>query len=174
MKFYLFNQDMACFIVFFVKKIVFGFNACRIRSCVRPWWILFLPFSVFLFCFLLRIIVSLVFSLLVDAPSFPCFPSFHLIYMGCFHVCSPCGASLFSFWRSLSRCVRLSCSCPSVSLWLFPPLPSSFRCFPSPILRSFPLLRFPLRKKFPLKSCMISSVKYMFYSIFLACLWKFS
>lgn len=56
----------------------------------------------------------------------------------------------------------------------FPPLPPSFPRFPSPFLRSFPLLRFPLRKKFPLKSCMISSVKYMFYSIFLACLWKFS
>ena len=56
----------------------------------------------------------------------------------------------------------------------FPPLPPSFPRFPSPSLLSFPLLRFPLRKKFPLKSCMISSVKYMFYSIFLACLWKFS
>ena len=55
----------------------------------------------------------------------------------------------------------------------FPPLPSSFRCYPSPFLRSFPLLRFPFRKKFPLKSCMISSVKYMFYSIFLVCLGKF-
>ena len=55
----------------------------------------------------------------------------------------------------------------------FPPLPSSFRCYPSPFLRSFPLLRFPLRKKFPLKSCMISSVKYMFYSIFLVYMRKF-
>ena len=56
----------------------------------------------------------------------------------------------------------------------FPPLPLSFPRFPSPFLRSFPLLLLPLRKKFPLKSCMISSVKYMFYSIFLARLWKFS
>ena len=56
----------------------------------------------------------------------------------------------------------------------FPPLPSSFRCYPSPFLRSFPLLRFPFRKKFPLKSRVISSVKYMFYSIFLVCLGKFS
>ena len=56
----------------------------------------------------------------------------------------------------------------------FPPLSPSFPRFPSPFLRSFPLLRFPLRKKFPLKSCMISSVKYMFYSIFLVCLGKFS
>ena len=55
----------------------------------------------------------------------------------------------------------------------FPPLSPSFPRFPSPFLRSFPLLRFPLRKKFPLKSCMISSVKYMFYSIFLVCLGKF-
>ena len=56
----------------------------------------------------------------------------------------------------------------------FPPLPPSFPRFPSPFLRSFPLLRFPFRKKFSLKSCMISSVKYMFYSIFLVCLGKFS
>ena len=56
----------------------------------------------------------------------------------------------------------------------FPPLPLSFPRFPSPFLRSFPLLLLPLRKKFPLKSCMISSVKYMFYSIFLVCLGKFS
>ena len=56
----------------------------------------------------------------------------------------------------------------------FPPLPPSFPRFPSPFLRSFPLLRFPLRKKFPLKSRVISSVKYMFYSIFLVCLGKFS
>ena len=46
--------------------------------------------------------------------------------------------------------------------------------YPSPFLRSFPLLRFPFRKKFPLKSRVISSVKYMFYSIFLVCLGKFS
>ena len=56
----------------------------------------------------------------------------------------------------------------------FPPLPPSFPRFPSPFLRSFPLLLLPSIKKFPLKSCVISSVKYMFYSIFLACLWKFS
>ena len=55
----------------------------------------------------------------------------------------------------------------------FPPLSPSFPRFPSPFLRSFPLLRFPLRKKFPLKSCMISSVKYMFYSIFLVYMRKF-
>ena len=47
----------------------------------------------------------------------------------------------------------------------FPPLPPSFPRFPSPFLRSFPLLRFPLRKKFSLKSRVISSVKYMFYKI---------
>ena len=63
---------------------------------------------------------------------------------------------------------------PSISPPPFSPLPSSFRCFPSPILCSFPLLRFPFRKKFPLKSRVISSVKYMFYSIFLVCLGKFS
>ena len=55
----------------------------------------------------------------------------------------------------------------------FPPLPLAFPRFPSPFLLSFPLLRFPLRKKFSLKSRVISSVKYMFYSIFLVCLGKF-
>jgi len=55
----------------------------------------------------------------------------------------------------------------------FPPLPPSFPRFPSPFLRSFPLLLLPLRKKFPLKSRVISSVKYMFYSIFLVCMRKF-
>ena len=55
----------------------------------------------------------------------------------------------------------------------FPPLPPSFPRFPSPFLRSFPLLRFPLRKKFSLKSRVISSVKYMFYSIFLVYMRKF-
>ena len=64
---------------------------------------------------------------------------------------------------------------------LFPLFPAAFPssssfvpAFSVPCSPLFPLLRFPFRKKFSLKSCMISSVKYMFYSIFLACLWKFS
>ena len=63
---------------------------------------------------------------------------------------------------------------------LFPLFPVAFPsssfvpAFSVPCSPLFPLLRFPFRKKFSLKSCMISSVKYMFYSIFLACLWKFS
>ena len=86
---------------------------------------------------------------------------------------SPCAFSVFSlcvFSASLpppSRCYSPFSPPP------FPPLPPSFPRFPSPFLRSFPLLRFPFRKKFSLKSCMISSVKYMFYSIFLVCLGKF-
>ena len=56
----------------------------------------------------------------------------------------------------------------------FPSSSSFVPAFSVPCSPLFPLLRFPFRKKFSLKSCMISSVKYMFYSIFLACLWKFS
>ena len=56
----------------------------------------------------------------------------------------------------------------------FPSSSSFVPAFSVPCSPLFPLLRFPFRKKFSLKLCMISSVKYMFYSIFLACLWKFS
>ena len=51
---------------------------------------------------LFRIVVSLVFGQPVGAPSFPCLPGFHLIYMRCFHVwllvrlpCFPCVCPLF-------------------------------------------------------------------------------
>lgn len=56
----------------------------------------------------------------------------------------------------------------------FPSSSSFVPAFSVPCSPLFPLLRFPFRKKFSLKSRVISSVKYMFYSIFLACLWKFS
>ena len=56
----------------------------------------------------------------------------------------------------------------------FPSSSSFVPAFSVPCSPLFPLLRFPFRKKFSLKSCMISSVKYMFYSIFLVCLGKFS
>ena len=200
---------------------------------------------------LFRIVASLVFGQPVGAPSFPCLPGFHLIYMRCFHVwllvrlpCFPCvrllsssihlslppvpppflrplpfpfifplctapdtcpifslrafrpgtSSSLSSFlpfflrpwaFRSLcafsvfSLCV-FSASLPPSSLCHspfspppFPPLSPSFPRFPSPFLLFFCLLLLPSIKKFPLKSCMISSVKYMFYSIFLVCLGKF-
>ena len=55
-------------------------------------------------------------------------------------------------------------------------LPPSSRCHslsPRRLSLLF-LLRFPLRKKFSLKSRVISSVKYMFYSRFLAYMRKFS
>ena len=99
----------------------------------------------------------------VALPSFASVRSVSLVRLPCFSCVCP-----------LFRRVPLLVLSPSISPPLFSPLPSSFRCFPSPILCSFPLLRFPFRKKFPLKSRVISSVKYMFYSIFLVCLWKFS
>ena len=83
-------------------------------------------------------------------------------------------------WAFRSPCACFSVSLPPPSRCHspfspppFPPLPPSFPRFPSPFLRSFPLLRFPLRKKFSLKSRVISSVKYMFYSIFLVYMRKF-
>ena len=107
-------------------------------------------------CLLLFVVLS------HSLPSPPCVP-FHLC---AFLVCLAC-----------ARCFgasSLPVLSPSISPSPFPPLPSSFRCFPSPFLLSFPLLRFPLRKKFSLKSRVISSVKYMFYSIFLVYMRKFS
>ena len=56
----------------------------------------------------------------------------------------------------------------------FPSSSSFVPAFSVPCSPLFPLLRFPFRKKFSLKSCMISSVKYMFYSIFLVYMRKFS
>ena len=56
----------------------------------------------------------------------------------------------------------------------FPSSSSFVPAFSVPCSPLFPLLRFPFRKKFSLKSCVISSVKYMFYSIFLVYMRKFS
>ena len=96
-------------------------------------------------------------------------------------LCRPFCPSFLRPWAFRSPCACFQPRCPTFPVLFppfspppFPPLPPSFPRFPSPFLRSFPLLRFPLRKKFPLKSRVISSVKYMFYSIFLVCLGKFS
>ena len=56
----------------------------------------------------------------------------------------------------------------------FPSSSSFVPAFSVPCSPLFPLLRFPFRKKFSLKSRVISSVKYMFYSIFLVYMRKFS
>ena len=139
--------------------------------------------------------------LLVHLPCFPCcassvqlYPSFLSRYLLLFYSLCP------SFF--ISPLCTAPDTCPIFSLCAFHPGTfsslSSFLSFLSPslgfpfplcvfsaslphlpgaippFLRSFPLLRFPLRKKFPLKSRVISSVKYMFYSIFLVCLGKFS
>jgi len=79
-----------------------------------------------------RIVISLVFSQPVGAPSFPCLPGFHLIYMRCFHVwllvrlpCFPCA-------RLLSSSIHLS----------LPPVPPPFlRPLPFPFI--FPLCTAP-------------------------------
>ena len=71
-----------------------------------------------------RIVISLVFSQPVGAPSFPCLPGFHLIYMRCFHV----GLLV----RLLSSSIHLS----------LPPVPPPFlRPLPFPFI--FPLCTAP-------------------------------
>ena len=71
-----------------------------------------------------RIVISLVFSQPVGAPSFPCLPGFHLIYMRCFHV--------WLLVRLLSSSIHLS----------LPPVPPPFlRPLPFPFI--FPLCTAP-------------------------------
>ena len=74
-----------------------------------------------------RIVISLVFSQPVGAPSFPCLPGFHLIYMRCFHVwllvrlpCFPCVRLLSSsIHLSLPPCLLLFYGlCPSLLSFL--------------------------------------------------------
>ena len=192
-----------------------------------------------------RIVISLVFSQPVGAPSFPCLPGFHLIYMRCFHVWLLVRLPCFPCVRLLSSSIHLSLppvpppflrplpfpfifplctapdTCPIFSLRAFRPGTSSslssflpfflrpwafrspYACF-QPRCPTFPVLSplffrhlfllfllhfgvilplfsalflsfvFHLEKSSPLKSRVISSVKYMFYSIFLVCLGKFS
>ena len=115
--------------------------------------------------------------LLTHALYFPCVPfvpvplplcrPFYLSFLRPWAFRSPCACFQ-------SRCLHLPGAIPPFPRHPFSPLSPSFPRFPSPILLFFPFLLLPFRKKFPLKSCMILSVKYMFYSIFLACLWKFS
>ena len=110
---------------------------------------------------LFRIVASLVFGQPVGAPSFPCLPGFHFIYMRCFHVwllvrlpCFPCVclcSSVFSFLPSLPpppflrsnsfRCsnassvLSLLCVlCPVVSVFLVSEPPPLLHPLPLPYL----------------------------------------
>ena len=75
-----------------------------------------------------RIVISLVFSQPVGAPSFPCLPGFHLIYMRCFHVWLLVRLPCFPCVRLLSSSIHLS----------LPPVPPPFlRPLPFPFI--FPL-----------------------------------
>ena len=144
-----------------------------LSSCIR---LSCLGTSSFFTAFALPFLSLLCVRLLTHALYFPCVPFVPVLLPLCRPFCpsfSVLGLSVplmrvFSLVAPPSRCYSPFSPPP------FPPLPPSFPRFPSPFLRSFPLLRFPLRKKFPLKSRVISSVKYMFYSIFLVCLGKFS
>ena len=118
----------------------------------------------------------------------PCFPCVRLLSSSIHLSLPPCLLLFYGLCPSLLSflCVRLLTHalyfpCVPFIPVLFPLFPVAFPssssfvpAFSVPCSPLFPLLRFPFRKKFSLKSCMISSVKYMFYSIFLACLWKFS
>ena len=79
-----------------------------------------------------RIVISLVFSQPVGAPSFPCLPGFHLIYMRCFHVWLLVRLPCFPCVRLLSSSIHLS----------LPPVPPPFlRPLPFPFI--FPLCTAP-------------------------------
>ena len=79
-----------------------------------------------------RIVISLVFSQSVGAPSFPCLPGFHLIYMRCFHVWLLVRLPCFPCVRLLSSSIHLS----------LPPVPPPFlRPLPFPFI--FPLCTAP-------------------------------
>ena len=72
-----------------------------------------------------RIVISLVFSQPVGAPSFPCLPGFHLIYMRCFHVWLLVRLPCFPCVRLLSSSIHLS----------LPPVPPPFlRPLPFPFI----------------------------------------
>ena len=75
-----------------------------------------------------RIVISLVFSQPVGAPSFPCLPGFHLIYMRCFHVWLLVRLPCFPCVRLLSCSIHLS----------LPPVPPPFL-----LALAFPVI-FPL------------------------------
>ncbi len=145
-----------------------------LSSCIR---LSCLGTSSFFTAFALPFLSLLCVRLLTHALYFPCVPFIPVP----FPLCRPFCPSYLRPWAFRSPCACFQPRCPTFPVLFppfspppFPPLPPSFPRFPSPFLRSFPLLRFPLRKKFPLKSRVISSVKYMFYSIFLVCLGKFS
>ena len=79
-----------------------------------------------------RIVISLVFSQPVGAPSFPCLPGIHLIYMRCFHVWLLVRLPCFPCVRLLSSSIHLS----------LPPVPPPFlRPLPFPFI--FPLCTAP-------------------------------
>ena len=79
-----------------------------------------------------RIVISLVFSQPVGAPSFPGLPGFHLIYMRCFHVWLLVRLPCFPCVRLLSSSIHLS----------LPPVPPPFlRPLPFPFI--FPLCTAP-------------------------------
>ena len=144
-----------------------------LSSCIR---LSCLGTSSFFTAFALPFLSLLCVRLLTHALYFPCVPFVPVLLPLCRPFCP--SFSVLGLSVPLMRVFSLVAPVFPMPFPLspppFPPLPPSFPRFPSPFLRSFPLLRFPLRKKFPLKSCMISSVKYMFYSIFLVCLGKFS
>ena len=131
----------------------------------------------FFTAFALPYLSFLCIRLLTHALYFPCVPFIPVPLPLCRPFCPSYSPSL-GFPFPLMRVFSLVAPTFPVLFPLFPvafPSSSSFvPAFSVPCSPLFPLLRFPFRKKFSLKSCMISSVKYMFYSIFLACLGKFS
>ena len=115
--------------------------------------------------------------LLTHALYFPCV-SFVPVPLS---LCCPFCPSYLRPWAFRSPCACFQPRCPHLP-GAIPPFPRRLsllfllrsRVFLPLFSSSFVSFSFHLEKKLPLKSCMISSVKYMFYSIFLVCLGKFS
>lgn len=100
-----------------------------------------------------RIVISLVFSQPVGAPSFPCLPGFHLIYMRCFHVWLLVRLPCFPCVRLLSSSIHLS----------LPPVPPPFlRPLPFPFI--FPLCTAP--DTCPIFSLCVFRSKLSFFLLF--------
>ena len=115
--------------------------------------------------------------LLTHALYFPCVP-FVPVPLS---LCRPFCPSYLRPWAFRSPCACFQPRCPTFPVLsplffrhLFLLFLLHFGVFLPLFSSSFVSFSFHLEKKLPLKSCMISSVKYMFYSIFLVCLGKFS
>ena len=151
------------FLVCVLCPVVFVFLVSEPPPLLQPLPLSYLP----LFCV----------RLLTHTLYFPCVPFIPVPLP----LCCPFCPSYLRPWafRSpyacfQSRCPRLPCAIPPFPRRLFLFFLLRSRVFLPLFSALFLSFVSHLEKSSPLKSCVISSVKYMFYSIFLVCLGKFS